>query len=95
MLHTGYDNRELIREDYEVLCEDRPCSLKYLAAKKIRDRLKELELARSKKCVLTKLNNVLLGIEQLFAAVTRKVSRLYLIQVTMKSKCQLSLVYVS
>ena len=87
MLHTGYDNRELIREDYEVLCEDRPCSLKYLAAKKIRDRLKELELARSKKCVLTKLNNVLLSIEQLFAAVTRKVSRFCVIQGTMKSKC--------
>ena len=73
VLHTGYDNREVIREEYEVLCEDRPCSLKYLVAKSVRDRLKDLELKQSKRCT-TKLNKVILSIEQFFAALCRKVN---------------------
>jgi hypothetical protein len=38
-IHVGYDNKESVKEDYEVLCEDQPCSLRYLASKKIRDQV--------------------------------------------------------
>ena len=77
VLHTGYDNREVIREEYEVLCEDRPCSLKYLVAKKLRDYLKALEEVQSKKCA-TKLNNVLLSIDRLVSFLSRKVRESHL-----------------
>jgi hypothetical protein len=32
-IHVGYDNKESVKEDYEVLCEDQPCSLRYLVSR--------------------------------------------------------------
>ena len=72
MLHSGYDNREIICEEYEVLCEDRPCTLKYLVAKKIRDRLKDVEIIHRKK-YSTKVQNAISNIERTFAPICRKV----------------------
>ena len=75
VLHTGYDNRETVREEYEVLCEDRPCTLKYLVAKKIRDRLKKVEMIHRKK-YSTRVQNALSNIERLLAPICRKVSKM-------------------
>ena len=71
-MHSGYDNREIICEEYEVLCEDRPCTLKYLVAKKIRDRLKDVEIIHRKK-YSTKVQNAISNIERTFAPICRKV----------------------
>lgn len=72
VLHSGYDNRETIRSEYEVLCEDKPCSLKYLVSKKIRDRLREVEKANRKKYA-TKVQNAMSNLERLFMPMCRKV----------------------
>ena len=71
-MHCGYDNRETIRNEYEVLCEDRPCALKYLVAKKIRDLLKNIETLRRKK-YSTKMHNAFFNIERVLAPICRKV----------------------
>ena len=75
VLHSGYDNRETIRSEYEVLCEDKPCSLKYLVAKKIRDRLREVEKINRRRYA-TKVQNAMSNLERLFTPMCRKVSKL-------------------
>ena len=30
VLHCGYDNRETVKENYEVLCKNSPCTLRYV-----------------------------------------------------------------
>ena len=73
VLHSGYDNRETIHEEYEVLCEGRPCSLKYLVAKKIRDRLKNVQMIHKRK-YSTKVKNAISNIERLVAPILHKVN---------------------
>ena len=71
-IHVGYDNKESVNEDYEVLCEDQPCSLRYLCSKKIRDTIRERERIMNSRCT-TKIINMLLAVEKVFASIIRKV----------------------
>lgn len=77
-IHIGYETRETIRDDYEVLCEDFPCSLKYLAAKKIRDIVRKRDKMHNAK-YSTKIANVVLVLERLFFVVRRKVLKILLL----------------
>ena len=72
VIHVGYDNKESVKEDYEVLCEDQPCSLRYLASKKIRDQIFERERFLNSR-YSTKIVNMLLAVEKVFASIIRKV----------------------
>jgi len=60
------------QEEYEVLCDDQPSSLKYLASKKIRDLIRKHEMIINSKCT-TKIINILIAIEKVFASIVRKV----------------------
>ena len=72
VIHVGYDNKESVKEEYEVLCEDQPCSLRYLASKKIRDQIFERERFLNSR-YSTKIVNMLLAVEKVFASIIRKV----------------------
>lgn len=47
VIHTGYDLWETVLQEYEVLCEDQPCSLRYLASKAIRDLIRQASEAKT------------------------------------------------
>lgn len=72
MIHSGYDNREIVKDDYEVLCHNQPCSLKYLSAKKIRDIVRKRDRLYNAK-YSTRISNALFNIEKLFLSMLRKV----------------------
>jgi hypothetical protein len=72
VIHAGYENRDAVKEDYEVLCANTPCSLRYLAAKKIRDNVRASERIRNAK-YSTKISNVIFSLERLLFTVLRKV----------------------
>eukprot|EP00094_Tigriopus_californicus_P011100 TCALIF_10711-PA protein Name:"Protein of unknown function" AED:0.12 eAED:0.14 QI:0/0/0/0.33/1/1/3/0/293 len=71
MIHSGYDNREIVKDDYEVLCHNQPCSLKYLAAKKIRDIVRKRDRLYNAK-YSTRISNALFNIEKIFLSMLRK-----------------------
>lgn len=65
-----------LQDEYEVLCDDQPSSLKYLASKKIRDLIRRHDQITNAK-YSTKIINFLIAIEKALASIVRKVSKNY------------------
>ncbi len=72
LLHVGYDNTEILREEYEVLCKNEPSSLGYLAGKAVRETIRSCEKIRKQK-YSTKIADMFLAIERIVYTVFKKV----------------------